>query len=198
MSKKNQFIESICFKNGKYQLLEFHQQRVDRTFASFFEKPPINLLEVLPRLTIKNEIYKVRVCYSAESIDVEYANYSPRIISSIRLVATEQFDYSYKYQDRSVFNDLLKKSNSDEIIITVDGNVTDASYANLAFWDGCQWLTPDTPLLNGVKRQFLIKQGLIKEERIGIANTKKFEKVSLINAMLDLGEVELEVGRFTI
>jgi len=66
--------------------------------------------------------------------------------------------------------------------------VSDSFYANTAFWDGRAWSTPDTPLLAGTMRAYLLDQGLLREERIRPEDLGKFLKVRLINAMNDLQE----------
>ena len=76
--------------------------------------------------------------------------------------------------------------------------VTDSYYTNLAFWDGTSWVTPKSHLLNGIKRTHLIQQGQLKEQPITASDIFKFEKVSLINAMLNLDEVVLPINSDTI
>ncbi|MEM0942076.1 MAG: aminotransferase class IV [Bacteroidota bacterium] len=90
---------------------------------------------------------------------------------------------------------MVAKSCADDIIITIiiDEKVTDGSYFNLVFWDGNKWITPDAPLLNGVRRQQLLAANKIKEAPISIADLSAFEKVSLINAMLSIGTIELSM-----
>ena len=72
--------------------------------------------------------------------------------------------------------------------------VTDSYYANLAFYDGSNWLTPKSYLLPGVKRQYLLEMGLISEIEISLVDIQSFQKISLINAMLNLGEIEIPVS----
>ena len=82
----------------------------------------------------------------------------------------------------------------DDIIIVKDGLITDASYANLIFWDGENWFTPNTPLLKGVQREKLLKDGLIQEKEIKPSDLASYQKVALINAMLDFKDkIELSI-----
>lgn len=83
----------------------------------------------------------------------------------------------------------------EELIIVKNGIITDTSYANLVFYNGKEWHTPSRPLLQGTKRQKLIDEGKIKEREIRVHDLKKFTKCSLINAMLDIGEIELPVNK---
>lgn len=187
------FIESILLKDGVYHNLDLHQQRLNQTFDRF--KPEIkshDLRKILPKIDLDGT-YKVRVVYDSDSedadYDLEYAEYIPRVIESLDLVRSEPFDYSFKFEDRQHIHTLVKNSNADDIIIAIDDNVTDSSYANLVFWDGSKWITPDAPLLAGVRRSQLIREDKIEERSIQVSHLNSFEKVSLINAMLDLGEL---------
>ena len=56
------------------------------------------------------------------------------------------------------------------------------------------WFTPDTPLLKGTQRARLIELGELTPKRIAVEDINSYEKISLINAMIDLGEVEVGVG----
>ena len=103
-----------------------------------------------------------------------------------------------KYENRKVINQLANSSSADDIIIVIDDNITDGSYFNLAFWDQKKWFTPNTPLLKGVRRTQLLNEHLIQEARITVSDLGSFEKVSLINAMLDLGELEVNVDQIVL
>ena len=93
-----------------------------------------------------------------------------------------------------MLNQLLNpEQENEEIIIVKDGLVTDSSYSNLVFRQGNVWYTPSTYLLNGVKRQRLLQQEFIFEREIRPEDLDKYSKVSLINAMLDPGDISLPV-----
>jgi len=193
------FIESILYKDGKYHHLTLHEKRFFHAIQRFMPNVQSHpdLRQLLPPINLEG-IYKVRVVYHADTddlnFDVEYTEYVSRKIESLEVVESEVFDYSFKYEDRTAINSLVRKSKADDIIISMDGKITDGSYFNLAFWDGSAWHTPDTPLLNGVRRQLLLSEKKIKEAPITIQDLGAFEKVSLINAMLDLGEVQVTMS----
>jgi 4-amino-4-deoxychorismate lyase len=84
-------------------------------------------------------------------------------------------------------------SYADEVIIIKNGCVTDTSYTNICFFDGKEWLTPDTPLLQGTMRRYLLDKGVIREVRIRRKDIQYFKKVSLINAMMELGEIIIPI-----
>ena len=78
------------------------------------------------------------------------------------------------------------KGTCDEILIYQNGRITDTSYSNVVFYDGNQYITPSTYLLNGTKRRYLLERGIIKEQDIGLGDLPRFRYLFLINAMLDL------------
>ncbi len=196
------FIESILYKNGTYMNLPLHQERIDSVFQHFSSHDDShNLNRILPKLEMDG-IFKVRLVYDMDTedaeYDIEFAEYQPRKIKSLEVVSSKPFNYSMKFEDRTKINKLVKSSNADDIIITIDNNITDGSYFNLVFWNGAEWLTPDTPLLKGVRRTQLLQEGKIKEASIRISDLGAFEKVSLINSMMDLEELVLSVSSIDI
>ena len=190
------FLESICFKEGSYQLLDYHQIRVNQTFGHFYPgEEPLNLKKILPRMS-ELEKMKVRLTYNEKEYDLSESKYRPKPLSTLRLVLSDAIDYTYKYLDRTKINELLNPGSiSEDIIIIKEGRVTDSSYSNLIFKQEDVWYTPKTFLLNGVKRQQLLNAGLILEKDIRIQDLKDYTEVSLINAMLDPGDLSLPVRK---
>ena len=71
-------------------------------------------------------------------------------INYIQQVDCELFDYSLKYQDRSKLDRLFAmRGDRDEVLITINGIITDTSYSNVVLFDGSTWYTPEQPLLEG-------------------------------------------------
>jgi len=189
------FVESIKLLDGVLFNLNYHQDRMDRTILSVQNKK--NSINLLNELKIPDKyscgLYKVRVLYDEKINSIEFLPYTKRYIHNIKLVEAD-INYSFKYADRFMINRLLEINKGfDDIIITTNGFVRDSSSANIVFYDGKKWVTPSTPLLAGTKRALLLDQGAITEEEIKISDIKKFQKISLINAMLDIGEVILSV-----
>ena len=199
MSINPKFIESICYQRGDYQLIEYHQKRINRTFHRFFpNETPINLIDVLPELKVE-ERYKVRMIYSSDVIDIEYEQYMIRPINSLKLVTDDRIDYSFKYENRESLTSLFtQREGCDDIMIIKEGHVTDSYYANLAFYDGSKWVTPTTHLLAGVKRQSLLDKEELTEIPISIQDLQKFHYISPINAMLDLAEIKIPIANIVL
>lgn len=194
----SQFIETISIANGAIQNLNYHQARLERTFEHFFSKQPILLEQLIHDLPDTGK-HKCRVVYTETDTHVEVSPYTARQINSLKMVVDNTIDYSYKYQNRSSLDKLYaKRQPCDDIIIVKNGLCTDSYFANLAFFDGAQWITPKNPLLPGIKRQKLLDQRLIKSGDIAINSLGNYSKVSLINAMLDLGEVEVQIDQISL
>jgi 4-amino-4-deoxychorismate lyase len=106
------------------------------------------------------------------------------------VVHHESIDYHIKYTDRQILQQLFdQRGDCDDIIIVKNGFVGDSYTANLLFFDGKNWYTPTTPLLKGTKRQFLLDQGVISEKEIREEDIKSYQKVGLINALIDFEEM---------
>jgi len=178
-------------------LLEYHQARVDRTFRFHFpDVKPMLLADVLPQIE-ECEKHKVRVVYGPILASISHQRYVQRTINSISLVEVEDYDYRFKYEDRGQIEKWREASGADEIIMMKDGLVTDASYANLALFDGKDWFTPAHCLLHGVMRQYLIDKGRLVARKIHQADVRQFKRISFINAMLGLDEQALTVSDAT-
>jgi 4-amino-4-deoxychorismate lyase len=91
--------------------------------------------------------------------------------------------------DRRELEKLLhKRGDCDDILVVKNGCITDSFYANVVFWNGEVWITPDTPLLPGTMRASLLRNGMIRKSRITPEDLAVYQKLKLINAMNDLQE----------
>ncbi|MBV7441601.1 aminotransferase class IV family protein [Weeksellaceae bacterium TAE3-ERU29] len=194
------FLESIKVKDGEVYNLFYHQQRVNATFKNFFKgKKVLNLEKIISSLEIPQKgLYKLRVVYNDNKCFTEFVPYEINPINSLRLVTDNSIEYSFKSLDRNCLNNLKKEITEDEIIIVKNGEITDCSYANLAFWDGKEWFTPKSFLLNGTCRQRLLSEGKIKETKINAQSIFKYKKIGLINAMIDLEELVLDISKVSV
>lgn len=194
-----QLIETLRMEDGLLQHLPYHEKRYKNAMRHFWpDACPTDLAEILFANGLKpfcrNQgflgTYKVRVEYSHDHCRVQATPYRPKHVASLRMVADNGIDYSYKYADRiALSKSLEKRDGCDEVIIVKDGLLTDTSYSNIAFFDGTHWLTPRVPLLAGTMRSWLLDNGLAKVADIRPADIASFSKASLINAMLPLGEL---------
>jgi 4-amino-4-deoxychorismate lyase len=135
-------------------------------------------------------VYKVRVLYRETIEKIEITPYLFRSVKSLKIVHHETIDYHLKYTDRQILQELYaRRGICDDIIIVKNGLVTDSFAANLLFFDGKKWITPTTPLLKGTQRQFLLDRGIISEQEIREEEVKTYQKVGLINAMINFDEM---------
>jgi 4-amino-4-deoxychorismate lyase len=200
----SQLVESILVKNGWIYNLDLHEQRLNSAMAKCFHSTEFVELEAIlySKLTqwmatqtedcIAGKV-KCRVLYERDIVEVQFAPYVMRTIKSLKVVYNDTIDYSIKTNDRSALNNLYnQRGNCDDILIIKNGMVSDAWAANVLFFDGKEWFTPRLPLLEGTKRRLLLDLEMIKEADIKVADITSFQKVRLVNAMIDF-EDEVDV-----
>jgi len=194
------FLETICIVNGKVQNEQAHAERIQQTAAYHrFTAPPLpDLGKMIPKELTEGKV-KCRIIYNNTIEEVTFAPYHPKVIASLRLVEAAP-DYTFKYADRTVLLDLLKeKGDCDEILITHNGLITDTSYSNVVLSKGDCFYTPRTFLLNGTKRQQLLLTGRISERDISADSLCDYDRIYLINAMLDIeDEISLPIQSFQL
>jgi 4-amino-4-deoxychorismate lyase len=144
----------------------------------------LSTLLLIPHASAEG-IFKCRVTYSEKVEKIEYEAYHARIIKTLKIVEDDSISYMHKYTDRNSLNELFAiRGTYDDILIIKHGLITDTSYSNILFYDGLHWITPDTPLLPGTQRSFLLKNQKVVEKHIKVEDLRFFEKARLINAML--------------
>ncbi|HOA07083.1 MAG TPA: aminotransferase class IV [Spirochaetota bacterium] len=182
------FIETVRIENGILCNFESHNARIASTFAKYFPlSDPFVIKDIqLDSVPVKGK-YKLRIVYSGDDRNISVEKYAVKKIRSVLAVECSDAEYSFKHEDRSLFS-FLKNNDFDEIIVLKKGMVTDSSFSNLAFYDSGKWYTPEKFLLNGTMRQKLLADKIIYEKKIPAEDIKKYEKISFINSMLDLGE----------
>ncbi len=65
----------------------------------------------------------------------------------------------------------------------------DTSIANLAFFIEGKWITPDTPLLEGTMRAYLLDRRKIFLGKISIKELKYAKKIAIMNALIGFREI---------
>lgn len=184
----SQLLESIRIENRELQHIELHNQRFNYARAMLFGAVDYIRLEKVIQIpfSINNERYKCRVISKGNEISFEIAPYRQRPVEKLKIVKMNQISYTYKTDDRTQLNRAFAaRETADDVIIIKNGFVTDSYAANLLFFDGKKWYTPDTPLLKGTQREFLLSEGFIEEQKIELSELIRFKSVKLINAMID-------------
>ncbi|MBN1494810.1 aminotransferase class IV [Candidatus Peregrinibacteria bacterium] len=188
--------EAIKVQNGKFYNIKYHNERFNKARKELFGCKDFIDLKIkikIPASKTKG-LYKCRIVYGPEIEKIEFIPYKKPNIRSLKITECNDIDYKYKYLDRTKIDELLKqKGEYDDILLIKNGFITDTSIANICFYDGEKWITPNTPLLKGTKRQKLLDEGKITEQKITRKDLRKFKKASLINAMNDLFEIEINL-----
>lgn len=183
--------ESLCVQDGKLLNSQWHENRFQTSYNQYYGSPaPFFLLEGLniPNNFSKGRV-KLRIRYNQKDRIFHFEHYQTQKIESLQLVYTEELDYSYKYTERENLNALFaQKGKSDDVLIVKKGRITDSSYANVVFFDGNEWWTPNHPLLKGTCRARLLSQEIIKEILLEVNDLKNFKGLKLINAMRDMDQ----------
>lgn len=184
-----QFTDVIKVHNGQFYNLDLHLQRISSTIHHFFGKTPqLTLDDGLIPQELRHGLVKCRILYSDKILNVEFSPYIFRPLERLIVVENNSIDYSFKFLDRSCFTKLQSNyETGSEILIIKNHLVTDTSYSNVVFEDDSSNLfTPDSVLLNGLKRQSLIDQGRVQLRRIDLDDIWQYRRLYLINAMIDI------------
>jgi len=194
-------VESIKLKDGVFYRLKFHQERVNKAFEICFpNEEPISLFDNLYQTMIpQSGIYKCRIVYDMDVQTIEIQPYLRREIQSLKIVETELESHAYKLEDRTGFNSAFaQRADCDDVLLVKNGLLTDASYSNIALFDGKNWFTPRVPLLYGVNRADLLEQEKLVEKDINVGDLKDYQKIALFNAMIEFGELVLDIDKIVL
>jgi len=191
------FIESIQLNDSQFKRLELHQARLQKAMVDFYPNAPvIDLAETLKHTAFPNEgMFKCRIVYDSEVRLLEFVPYNRREIHSLKLVETDVESKPYKMEDRSGLNAAFaKRGECDDVLLVKNGLLTDTSYSNIALYDGKQWYTPRVPLLYGVNRAQLLAEEKLIEKDIKSDELMNFQRITLFNALIEFGDIELEIS----
>ncbi len=189
-----QYLETIRIEEGRACHLPYHNQRMNETRAHLGFSDGLDLEAVIGDVSIYQQRTRCRIVYDTEIRSVEFFPYQIRPVKTLRLVEDNQVDYRCKYADRSALNRCFAQRGAcDDVLIVQNGDVTDTTIANVAFWNGETWFTPSTPLLKGTMRASLLDSHQIQEAKIRVEDLSHFSRLRLFNAMISFGEIELPI-----
>jgi 4-amino-4-deoxychorismate lyase len=192
----SRFIEAIKLMDGEFYRLKYHQQRMGMAFKLFYpEIPVIDLEAYLQNITIPEKgIYKCRIVYDFEIRQVEFIPYQFRTIQTLKPIEIDIESTVYKSGDRTAMNQAFaQRGEYDDVLLVRNGLLTDTSYSNIALFNGQEWMTPRVPLIYGTQRAYLIENKMIIEEDIPVETLRNYQKIRLFNAMIEFGELEIEI-----
>ena len=192
----NEFLETIRCEDGKVFHLRYHQLRYEDVLRSLGcnEYKDLRTLIKPP----EKGLYRCRLVYTIEDIEIEYIAYKKRDVKTLKLVFDDTIEYSKKYADREKINELFeRRDGADDILIIKNNRVTDTSIANVAFFNGKEWITPINPLLKGTTQVRLLEEGKIIAKEIFVDELSSFTGLALLNAMIDFDIIAQENIRDT-
>ena len=184
--------ESIRVEGGQTHLLQYHQARIERSYPQLFQKKCSWKLEsMLPDLPMTG-LHKLRFLYNDRAFTFELVPYNARKIETLKCVEINTYNYDLKLTDRSGIDQAFAlRGDCDDVLMTKNGLITDASYANIVLFDGTDWVTPAVPLFEGVQRSYLLDNKKIQPATIRLEDLIRYKGFQLINAMNGL-----EASRF--
>ena len=190
------YVETIQILDGSIKRLSLHQDRCNLTRREQLGvSEDIDLAShiVIPEHMFQG-LVKCRIVYGVGVTEVSYQYYQSKEICSLKIVKDDTIRYAHKEVPRPSLDVLYAlRESHDEIIIIKNELVTDAYYYNLAFRIGDQWVTPKSPLLQGVMRQSLLNQGKLIEKDIHESEIPDYDQIALFNALNEFGDVLLDV-----
>ena len=179
--------------------LSYHNQRFNDTRSTFWKGCSRLELSEYIRAEYSEAPVKCRVVYRERIEEVSYTPYVIRPVNSLQLVYSDSIEYTYKSTDREAINALFsQRGNRDDVLIVRNGLITDTSIANVALYDGNVWHTPRVPLLRGTQRAALLNKGVIFEKDIKQEELFDYSHMVLFNAMIDFGQIKIDVTARTI
>lgn len=186
------FFESIAIINGQVRNLEYHQDRVNRTFAKFYKASNLLVLKDVINESILNKEgrLKCKVLYNNFKHDLYFEKYSSKIFKNHYLVDIGRVEYNFKYVNR---NYLLRNCNNDlnsHALFFKKNLLTDGEFANIILNNGISWVTPKTALLEGTMRRYLLDQKRIILKDIAIEDLHQYNSFKLINALNSFEEAK--------
>jgi len=188
-------LETIKIENGRICNLEYHNRRFNASrWVKFGIKYRLDLASVIQIPADLGEgVFRCRVLYKRDIEKIEFVQHKPFAAGSLKLVFWDDIDYSVKYADRELLMRLFeKRGDCDEILIVKNGFISDTSISNIAFRKGeGKWVTPDTPLLNGTMRMYLLETGQLTEVSLRPEDLQNYSGAKMINCMMDLESAPL-------
>jgi 4-amino-4-deoxychorismate lyase len=181
-------LETIQIRDGEIMNLDYHNRRFNESRRLKFGSVSfVNLAEKI-RIPpgMESGIFRCRVLYKTEIKEIQFLEHREIIVQSLKLIHCDDIDYSLKYADRDLLLKLYRqRGDHDEILIIKNGFVTDTSISNIILRrkDG-KWITPDTCLLKGTMRTYLLETGKISEEKVRLADLGNYTAARMINCMM--------------
>ena len=109
-------LETLRCEEGKALHLSYHQKRLDDSLHTLNIKKTYDLSALIfpPKLGT----YRCRFLYDASGYTVEFHPYTPKKITSLKLLTCNTLEYPLKYADRGALNLLFEQRETcDDVLI---------------------------------------------------------------------------------
>ncbi|MDD5456612.1 MAG: aminotransferase class IV [Candidatus Margulisbacteria bacterium] len=191
----NLLFETIKAMDGKLLNMKYHNLRAAesrRVLFGYRDELDLNKHDYdIP----EQGQFRVKVIYGKKIEQVEIKQFIEFPVKILKILKADYISYEHKYLNRSQLDNLFnQKGKADDILIVKNGFVTDTSIANICFFDGKDWVTPDTPLLSGTYRRQLLDKKKIVEKTIRLQDINNYKKIAIINALRPMEVVEKLIG----
>ncbi|WP_160719221.1 aminodeoxychorismate synthase component I [Bacillus sp. USDA818B3_A] len=200
-----QLLESLLLENGDYFLLDEHLERLNKSGKYFgFSLEIMDIRKKLERLAGVNRHAKLKarllvtkdgeVTIDAQPITAP--SDSIKVMLAGKPIDADNLFLYHKTTHRSMYLEFQKDMPSDVFDVLLwnkDEELTEFTNGNVVLdLEGELWTPPvDSGLLAGTFRETLLKEGLIREKVLTIADLRRSSKVWFINSVRKWLEVEL-------
>jgi len=192
--------EAIQIRDGVPRRLALHQARMNRSRQEHFSE--LETIDIASLIDVPDDlrtgVVKCRISYGESIGRIEYTRYVPRKHDGVMLIDLDR-SYGFKYNQREWLN-RIEAAHPDKLVIIVkDERLTDATYANIALYDGVRWVTPEHCLLKGTMREWLLAEGIVIEHDITLQELDNYRSVKVLNALTEWDEAqEIPLHPYTI
>lgn len=183
------YFETLKVLNGTVLNASYHVTRARRTQEAVYGQATFSE-RAWAGLELPPGLYRLRIDYDEQVRKAELHPYTLLEHTFLPLHEVGDFTYAHKSADRDFFTTALQQyPHASDVLFHRDGYLLDTCICNLAFAKDGKWYTPDTYLLPGTKRAFLLEQGTLMERRIHVEDLPAFHYVAFINAMRDFEKI---------
>jgi 4-amino-4-deoxychorismate lyase len=183
------YFETLKVLDGKVINEAYHIARARHTQKTFYGRATFSEL-AWENVKFEMGIYRLRVDYAEEVKSVTVHPYTLLEHSVLPLQEVDQFTYEHKAADRRFFSQSLEQHNAySDILFHRNGLLLDTTICNLAFSDGKAWFTPETYLLPGTKRAYLLDEGRLNSRKIHLDHLSQYRYIAFINALRDFEKI---------
>ena len=182
-------LETIRCEEGESLHLPYHQKRLEESLQSLGIDTSYDLKTLISPPV--SGVFRCRFLYDAAHYSIDYIPYSPKKISSLKLIHADYLEYPLKYSDRHSLNELWEeRGECDDVLIVKNGSLTDTTIANIALFIEGKWFTPKSPLLRGTTRERLLDEGVLITASLTPRDLTKATRIAVLNALVGMIEVE--------